>query len=86
DYGLVVPEAFRARKPVITTTDGGGTLEFVKQADTGWVVEPEPEVIAMAIAQAMRDQKTCSQLGEAGHEQIAFLSWDYVIQNLTEGL
>lgn len=86
DYGLVVPEAFRSCKPVITTTDGGGTLEFVTHAETGWVVDPEPEAVAMAIAEAMNDEKTCSRLGRAGNERIAFLSWDYVIQNLTEGL
>ena len=31
DYGYVTLEAFLARKPVITTTDAGGTLEFVER-------------------------------------------------------
>jgi glycosyltransferase involved in cell wall biosynthesis len=30
DYGYVTLEAFLARKPVITTTDAGGPLEFVE--------------------------------------------------------
>ena len=43
DYGYVTLEAFLARKPVVTTTDAGGPLEFVEDDVTGLVVEPAPE-------------------------------------------
>ena len=33
DYGYVTLEAFLARKPVVTTTDAGGPLEFVEHGD-----------------------------------------------------
>lgn len=82
DYGLAVPEAFRSRKPVITTVDGGGTLEFVVHGETGLVTEPEPKAIAAAVSELMVDEKRCSQLGDAGHARVGFINWDYVIQNL----
>ncbi len=50
DYGYVTLEAFLAGKPVVTTTDAGGPLEFVENGITGLVVAPEPRAIADAIA------------------------------------
>ena len=50
DYGYVTLEAFLARKPVVTTTDAGGPLEFVEDGVTGLVAEPTPESVADAIA------------------------------------
>ncbi len=40
DYGYVTLEAFLARKPVITTTDAGGPLEFVVDGVNGLIAEP----------------------------------------------
>jgi glycosyltransferase involved in cell wall biosynthesis len=49
DFGLVTLEAMNASKPVITTSDAGGTRELVRDAVTGYVTEAEPEAIAAAI-------------------------------------
>ena len=35
DYGYVTVEAFLSRKPVVTTTDAGGPLEFVTDGRDG---------------------------------------------------
>ena len=35
DYGYVTVEAFLSRKPVLTTTDAGGPLEFVTDGENG---------------------------------------------------
>jgi glycosyltransferase involved in cell wall biosynthesis len=82
DYGLVVPEAFRSFKPVITTHDAGGTLEFVRNDDTGFVVEPDPEAVGRAIASLMSSENLCAALGARGYECVKFITWDYVIENL----
>jgi glycosyltransferase involved in cell wall biosynthesis len=82
DYGLVTPEAFRSYKPVITTTDAGGTLEFVFDDQTGFVAEPNPQSIAQAISRLEADEKLCRRLGAAGYEQVKYISWDYVIDHL----
>ena len=44
DYGYVTLQAFLAGKPVITTTDAGGVLEWVEHEVTGLVAEPTPGV------------------------------------------
>lgn len=82
DYGLVVPEAFRSRKPVITATDSGGTREFVTDGETGLVTEPKPDDLAHALSLLMDNEKLCVRLGAAGYERVGFISWDYVIENL----
>jgi glycosyltransferase involved in cell wall biosynthesis len=82
DFGLVTPEAFRSYKPIITTTDSGGPLEFVTDEETGCVTGPEPEAIAHSINRLMADEKYCKFLGNAGYERVKFISWDYVIENL----
>jgi len=85
DYGLVAPEAFRSRKPVITANDSGGVLEFVEDKVTGRVTEPSPEDFADAIGELMGNLQECSRLGEAGYERVNFISWDYVIDHLVWG-
>lgn len=82
DYGLVVPEAFRAYKPVITTTDAGGPLEFVTDGETGCVSEPDPDPLADAINQLVSCTEDCCRMGMAGYERVKFISWDNVIENL----
>ena len=42
DYGYVTIESFLSRKPVVTSTDAGGPLEFVEDGVTGAVAAPEP--------------------------------------------
>jgi glycosyltransferase involved in cell wall biosynthesis len=82
DYGYVTLEAFYAKKPVITTSDSGGILEFVVDGETGRVTSPDPEAIAPAIDQLARSRDLCRHLGAAGYERVAALSWDDVIAKL----
>ena len=83
DYGLVTLEAFQARRPVVTTRDAGGPLEFVSHGVTGLVAEPTPESVAAALARLLRDPALARRLGEAGHAAVAGLSWDDVVSALT---
>jgi glycosyltransferase involved in cell wall biosynthesis len=82
DYGLVTPEAFRSRKPVVTTNDAGGTLEFVFDDQTGYVTEPHADAVAAALSRLIADEATCARLGNAGYDSVEFISWNYVIENL----
>ena len=70
DYGYVTLEAFLARKPVITTTDAGGPLEFVDDGVTGLVVEPHSRRrSAAAIARLAGNRRLAQTLGDAGYER-----------------
>lgn len=82
DYGLATLEAFLAEKPVITARDSGGTLEFVKDGDNGFIVEPEADAIAVAVRRLVEDRGLAQQLGEAGRGLAARISWDDVISRL----
>jgi len=70
DYGYVTLEAFAARRPVITTTDSGGPLEFVSDGETGLVTPPEPKWIAEAFDRLFLDRALAKRLGTAGNARI----------------
>ena len=79
DYGLATLEAFLAQKPVITARDSGGTLEFVRDGDNGFVVDPDPEAIAARDrAASTRDRALAASLGAHGRDLARAISWDTV--------
>jgi glycosyltransferase involved in cell wall biosynthesis len=82
DYGYVTLEAFLARKPVVTTTDAGGPLEFVEDGVTGLVADPTPEAIGGAIARLSADRATAQSLGDAGYDRARAITWDGVVDRL----
>jgi len=84
DYGYVTLEAMLSAKPVITCTDSGGPLEFVRDGETGYVVEPEPERVAEAIERLAERPARSVELGRAGrlaYESLG-ISWERVVCEL----
>jgi glycosyltransferase involved in cell wall biosynthesis len=87
DYGYVTVEAYLSRKPVVTTTDAGGPLEFVTDGEDGLVAAPEPAAVAAAIDRLWEmPAARLAEMGEAGRRRVEDISWDHVIDRLTEGL
>ena len=87
DYGYVTVEAFLSGKPVVTTTDAGGVLEFVTAGETGLVDAPEPEAIAEAIDSVWSAPVArLREMGEAGRARVRDITWDRVIDALTESI
>jgi glycosyltransferase involved in cell wall biosynthesis len=87
DYGYVTVEAFLSRKPVVTTADAGGPLEFVTDGETGVVTAPDPESVAMAIDRVWSEpERRLREMGEAGLARVRDITWDHVIDRLTESL
>jgi glycosyltransferase involved in cell wall biosynthesis len=82
DYGYVTLEAFLAMKPVVTASDSGGTLEFVRDGENGFVCVPEPEPIGLAIAQLASNRNRARELGERGRARALEITWDGVIEQL----
>jgi glycosyltransferase involved in cell wall biosynthesis len=85
DYGYVTVESFLSRKPVITATDAGGPLEFVQDGVNGFVAAPERAALADAIDRLWGlPEPQLREMGEEGHGRVADISWDRVVDRLTE--
>jgi glycosyltransferase involved in cell wall biosynthesis len=82
DYGYVTLESFLAGKPVITTTDAGGPLEFVRDGINGFVCEPASASLGAAIDRLGADRALAERLGGAGRELAQTITWDGVIEQL----
>ena len=86
DYGYVTVEAYLARKPLLSTTDAGGPLEFLQHGVSGYVAEPSPESLGEAMQRLWDARKQAPEMGASGYEMIAGISWDRVIVGLTSTL
>ena len=84
DYGLVTLEAFSSAKPVITCVDSGGPAELVVDGETGFVVQPEPADVAVALQRAIRPE-VAAGLGEAGLAVARRHSWKSAVERLLDG-
>ena len=87
DYGFTTLEAFFAAKPVVTTDDAGGVLEWVQDGVTGTVSPPQPVDIAARLDELAADRDLCERLGTAGRERVEEeVSWPLAIGALTATL
>lgn len=83
DFGYVTLEALLSERPVVTCSDSGGVLEFVRDGEGGLVRPPEPEAVGEALARLAADPAAAIRLGRAGRPRVAAISWDHVIARLT---
>jgi glycosyltransferase involved in cell wall biosynthesis len=84
DFGYVSLEAMLSSKALITCSDSGGPLEFVRDGGTGYVAEPEAAALAVAMDRLWEDRHAAKALGDAGRDHYASLkiTWDHVVQQL----
>lgn len=85
DYGYVTVEAFLCRKPVLTTDDAGGVLEFVTHNETGIVSRPDQESVTEALITIAQGGKTlCERLGMTAFDLVSQLhiNWDDTLKAL----
>jgi len=86
DYGYVTLEGMAAERPVVTLADAGGPLEFVSEAETGFVAAPEPRAIAEAIDRLAGDRDGAIRMGKAGNALIRDVvpTWPEVVSRLLD--
>jgi glycosyltransferase involved in cell wall biosynthesis len=86
DYGYVTLEAMLAAKPVVTTDDSGGPLEFVRHRETGLCVPARPETIARELDRLAEYPELAKELGQKGQERYKKMniSWNHVLSTLLE--
>ena len=70
----------------ITLADAGGPLEFVSDAETGFVSEPEPRAIAEAFDRLGGDRDGAIRMGKAGNALIRDVvpTWPEVVSRLLD--
>ena len=86
DYGYVTLEAFLSEKPVITSSDAGGVLEFVDDGFTGFIGEPEPQQMANQLDRWYDNRQASPEMGRVAKLKAEQITWDNVIEKLTEPL
>ena len=84
DFGYVTLEGFAAGRPVITLTDSGGPLEFVRDGENGLVAEPDPAAIAGALDRVAADPSGAARMGAAGRGSVlsAVPDWPAIVAKL----
>ncbi len=85
DYGYITLEGMLAARPVITTTDAGGPLEFIRHGREGLIAAPEPGALAAAFTEIMDDARAAERMGQAGlaRYQSLNIGWEHVVRTLT---
>jgi len=83
-YGYPTLEAAHSCKPLITTTDAGGVLEFVTHEHNGLVCDPDPKAVAEALDRFYSDRELVKTLGSNAAQTVEKLhiNWDNVIDSL----
>ena len=87
DYGYVTLEAMLSGKPVLTVSDAGGPLEFVRDGEEGLVTAPKPGALGRAFARVSEDAAEAARMGAAARARYDSLgiAWDHVIDRLLSG-
>ncbi|HEX9822970.1 MAG TPA: glycosyltransferase family 4 protein [Actinomycetota bacterium] len=84
DFGYVTLEAMAARRPLVVPRDSGGPLEFVRDGESGIVVDAEPEAIAASLDRLYGDRDEAARMGEAGRAVLdrSVPQWPEVVSRL----
>jgi glycosyltransferase involved in cell wall biosynthesis len=82
DYGFVTIEAFASQKAVVTCHDSGGPAELVRDGEHGYVCDPTPEALAVALRRMMDDGALAERLGRQAHTRGAELTWPETVRTL----
>ena len=86
DYGYITLEAMLSSKAVITATDSGGTLEFMQDQQTGFIVNPDPIELAQKLDWIYNNKQKTKQLGQNALEfyKSKNITWQNVVNKLME--
>src|SRR5258705_2763697 len=71
DFGYITIEAFKSGKAVLTCTDSGEPLHFVRDGHTGFVVPPDARKIAERLTHAIDHPRQVAQMGAHGARAVA---------------
>ena len=67
----------------MTCRDSGGPAELVADGVTGFVIDPTPAAMALALRRLAADQPLAERMGHAAHESGLRLNWPEAVRALT---
>ncbi len=84
DYGYISLEAMLSSKALISCSDSGGPLEFIRPQETGLIAEPAAASLAEAMDRLWDDRAAARSMGRAAHDLYDSMgvSWKTVIDYL----
>jgi glycosyltransferase involved in cell wall biosynthesis len=83
-YGYPSLEASHSSKAILTTTDSGGVLELVQDGVNGFIADPTPASLALAMDKLYLDRANTEAMGVNAKQRLADLniSWKHVMERL----
>ena len=84
DYGFSTLEGMASARPILTTADAGGVLEFVRDGVNGLVSPPDAAALAANLRRLYAEPHLATSLGQQGlaDYRTADISWDKVVAAL----
>lgn len=81
DYGFSTLEGMASARPILTTDDAGGVLEFVRDGANGLISPPTAAALATNISRLYAEPQLAATLGQQGlaDYRAADISWDKVV-------
>lgn len=84
DYGYITLEALLSKKPIVTCWDSGGVLEFVEDKKSAFIANADENEIGGKIDLFFKKKTMCEEMGRHGYDKVKNISWDNVIDKLTQ--
>ncbi|GAB2896695.1 hypothetical protein GCM10027046_27710 [Uliginosibacterium flavum] len=82
DYGYITLEAFASGKPVLTCSDSGEPVQFVRPFETGLIAEPEPEDIRRGLEWFWNNRERAANMGQQAQQMLKGMSWAETARSL----
>ena len=86
DYGLTAVEAMSYGKPLVVCRDGGNLVNFVRDGENGFVVDPSGAAIADAVRELAADPHRAREMGAAARETARDYTWERGMREIEEGI
>jgi glycosyltransferase involved in cell wall biosynthesis/predicted metal-dependent phosphoesterase TrpH len=83
-YGQVVVEAQASGLPVVAVAQGG-PLSLIRDRQTGWLCEADPQVLAAAVAQLAGSSFLRERISRAALAEVRERSWESAFDQLAGG-
>ncbi len=83
DYGFVSIEALAAGKPVVTASDSGTVLSFIRDGVNGLVTDPVEAQIAQAFNTLLENESLYTAISRRVDPETLTSSWEEIVETLT---